>query len=80
MLRSKISKWGYCSLQCQVGSKTAKGYAQKEGIDYNEVFSPVVKHSTIHILLALVAQYVLELDQHDVNTAFSIVILMMRSL
>ena len=40
----------------------AKGYAQREGIDYNEVFSPVVKYSSIHILLALAAQYDYELD------------------
>ena len=48
----------------------AKGYAQREGIDYNEVFSPVVKHSSIRISLALVAQYELDLDQLDVKTAF----------
>ncbi|KAE8693200.1 Cellulose synthase-like protein D2 [Hibiscus syriacus] len=47
-----------------------KGYAQKEGIDYNEVFSPVMKHSSIRILLALVAQLNLELAQLDVKTAF----------
>ena len=52
----------------------AKGYAQREGIDYNEIFSPVVKHSSIHILLALVAQYELDLDQLDVKTAFSMAI------
>ena len=48
----------------------AKGYAQKEGIDYNEVFSPVVKHSSIRILLALVAQFDMEIVQMDVKTAF----------
>ena len=48
----------------------AKEFAQKEGIDYNEVFSPVVKHSSIRVLLALVAQLNLELVQLDVKTSF----------
>ena len=48
----------------------AKGYSQKEGIDYNKVFSPVVKHSSNKILLALVVQLNLELAQLDVKTAF----------
>ena len=47
-----------------------KGYAQTKGIDYNEVSSPVVKHASIIILLAWVAQYDLELAQLDVKTAF----------
>ena len=48
----------------------AKGFSQKEGIDYNDVFSPVVKHTSIRILLALVAEYEFELTQLDVKTAF----------
>ncbi|GJV75035.1 transposable element, partial [Tanacetum coccineum] len=48
----------------------AKVYAQKEGIDDNEVFSPMVKHSSIRILLSLVAQLDLELVQIDMKTAF----------
>jgi hypothetical protein len=48
----------------------AQGYTQKEGIDYNEVFSPVVKHFSIRVLLALVAQFDLELVQLDMKTAF----------
>ena len=48
----------------------AKGYAQQEDIDYNEVFSPVLKHSSIRILLALIAKYELKLDQLDVKAAF----------
>jgi len=48
----------------------AKGFAGREEIDCNEVFSPVVKHYSIWVLLALVAQLNLELAQLDVKTAF----------
>jgi hypothetical protein len=48
----------------------AKGYSQKEGVDYNEVFSPVVRHTSIRVLLAMVARFNLELEQLDVKTAF----------
>ena len=48
----------------------AKGFAQKEGVDYNEIFSPVVKHTSIRVLLSLVAHGDLELEQLDVKTAF----------
>ncbi|KAH9703868.1 hypothetical protein KPL70_011252 [Citrus sinensis] len=48
----------------------AKGFTQKEEIDFNEVFSPVVKHSSIRVLLAITTFFDLELDQMDVKTAF----------
>ena len=48
----------------------AKGYSQREGIDYKEIFFSIVKHSSICILLALVISKNLELEQLDVKTAF----------
>uniref|UniRef100_A0A2N9G8M7 CCHC-type domain-containing protein n=1 Tax=Fagus sylvatica TaxID=28930 RepID=A0A2N9G8M7_FAGSY len=48
----------------------AKRYSQRHGIDYDEVFSPVVRHTSIRAVLALVADQDLELEQLDVKTAF----------
>ncbi|KAK3009128.1 hypothetical protein RJ639_013703 [Escallonia herrerae] len=48
----------------------AKGFTQREGIDYIEIFSSVLKHTSIRVLLTMVALYDLELEQLDVKTAF----------
>ena len=47
-----------------------KGFTQREGIDYNETFSPVSCKDSFRIIMALVAHYDLELHQMDVKTAF----------
>jgi hypothetical protein len=48
----------------------AKGFSQILGIDYNDVFYPVVKHSSIRALFDIVAMRDLELEQLDVKTVF----------
>lgn len=32
----------------------AKGFTQKKGVNFNDVFSPVVKHISIQILFSMV--------------------------
>ena len=47
-----------------------KGFLQRQGIDYNETYSGVVKAITSNILLAMAAKYDWEVDLVDIVTAF----------
>ena len=47
-----------------------KGFEHKHGIDYSKLFSPVVKNTTIRLVLGMVASENLHLEQLDVKTAF----------
>ena len=49
----------------------AKGFTQREGIDYTETFSSVSKKDSLRVIMALVAHFDLELHQMDVKIVFS---------
>ncbi|CAI7804242.1 unnamed protein product [Closterium sp. NIES-53] len=52
------------------GTLVAKGYQQKEKVDYKELFAPVVKPTTLRTLLAGAAIKGWVVKQMDVTTAF----------
>ncbi|XP_073148775.1 retrovirus-related Pol polyprotein from transposon TNT 1-94 isoform X1 [Henckelia pumila] len=66
----KIKRDGNNQVERYRARLVVKGYAQKEGIDFNEIFSPVVRLSTVRVVLALCAVFNLHLEQLDVKTAF----------
>lgn len=47
-----------------------KGCSQKEGVDYNEIYAPVVRYASIRFLISLAAQFDLRIYQMDAITAF----------
>ena len=48
----------------------AKGFTQVEGLNYDKTFAPVVKFTSIHILLTIAAYNDLKIHQVNIKTAF----------
>ena len=66
----KLKKDGSGKVVKHKARLVVKGFQQKKGIDFDEIFSPVVKMTSIRVILGLVAKLNLELEQMDVRTAF----------
>ena len=47
-----------------------KGYRKKQGVDYDETFSPIAMLKSIRILLAITTHYDYEIWRMDVKTVF----------
>ncbi|KAK0597554.1 hypothetical protein LWI29_026462 [Acer saccharum] len=67
--RALKNKWVYRVKQEQHTTQprykarlVVKGFSQKKGIDFDEIFSPVVKMSSIHVVLSLAASLDLEIE------------------
>lgn len=48
----------------------AKGCSQRFGVDYKETFSPVVRYSSLRLILACAVEFGLKVHQMDVATAY----------
>ena len=68
VFKTKLNEKGEVD-KCKV-RLVAKGYAQRQGIDYNEVFAPVARWDTIRMVLALAAQKGWSVYQLGVKSVF----------
>ena len=76
-MRALKNKWVFRIKNEEKNSKprykaklVVKGFGQRNGVDFEEIFSPVVKMSSIRAVLGLAAYLDLEIEQMDVKTAF----------
>ncbi|XP_019431445.1 PREDICTED: uncharacterized protein LOC109338626 [Lupinus angustifolius] len=58
------------SIERRKARLVAKGFQQTASLDYDETFSPVIKSSTIRIILSIAVHLNWEVRQLDINNAF----------
>ena len=65
------SQKGRARRHCQAQARlVAQGFVQREGIDFEEVFAPVVRMESVRLLLALAAAKDWRVHHLDIKSAF----------
>lgn len=57
-------------VRCRKGCLVAKGYTQRYDVDYSETFRPVIKATTIHLVIEVAVTQSWPIKQLDVNNDF----------
>ena len=69
-------KWVFAMKETADGTKSykaryvAKGYSQVEGVNYDEVFSPTAKMTSLRMIIQLAVEYNMTIEQMDVKSAY----------
>ena len=66
----KIKHFADRSIEKYKARFVARGFSQKEGIDYEETFAPVARYTSIRTIMALASMMKWDLHQMDVKTTF----------
>jgi hypothetical protein len=66
----KVKKGKHGQIEKFKARLCVRGFEQERGVDFDEVFSPVMRHNSLRTLLALAAVHDYEIKQMDVRTAF----------
>ena len=66
----KVKKGKHGQIEKFKARLCVRGFEQQKGIDFDEVFSPVMRHNSLRTLLLLAATHDWEIKQMDVRTAF----------
>ena len=66
----KVKMNGDGSVKRCKASLVDQGYSQREGLGYDDAFSPVVRSESVHSVIALTSKNGLKLHQMDNTTAF----------
>jgi histone deacetylase 1/2 len=66
----KIKRKADGSVERYKARLVANGFHQQEGVDFSETFSPVIKHTTIRLVIALAVHHHWPMRQLDVQNAF----------
>ena len=55
---------------CKCACLVAKGFSQVEGVDFDKIFSPVVRFETVWLMLALATLENWHIESLDVRSAY----------